>query len=147
MLSHDSGLRLRCQWQSDHLTYPDGRVVTTTYDLADRLSTVTDWDGRITSYSYDAANRQTGINYPNGVTAAYDYDPADRLLSILHTSPVSGTIAAFTYTLDAVGNRLTMDDLQGTTSYIYDELYRLTGRSPIPMAMLWNTFTIQWATG
>ena len=97
-----------------HLTYPDGRVVTSTYDLADRLSAVTDWDGRTTTYSYDAANRQTGIGYPNGVIATYDYDPADRLLSIVHNSPVSGTIAVFTYTLDAVGNRLNMDDRGGS---------------------------------
>ena len=41
-------------------------------------------------------------------------------------SPVSGTIAVFTYTLDAVGNRLSMYDLDGLTSYGYDDLYRLT---------------------
>jgi len=108
------------------LTYPTGQVVTYTYDAASRLVTVTDWAGRVTTYTYDAAGRQTGVAYPNGVEATYAYDNADRLLSIAHSSPVSGTIAVFTYTLDSVGNRLTMVDLEGTTSYNYDDLYRLT---------------------
>ncbi len=67
------------------------------------------------------------MNYPNGVEAGQHYDDADRLLSLVHTSPVSGTIASFTYTVDAVGNRLSMLDLEGTTTYSYDKLYRLTG--------------------
>ncbi len=108
------------------LTYPGGQIVTSTYDLANRLTTVTDWAGRVTSYTYDAANRQTGIQYPNSTQATYVYDNADRLLSIRHTSTVSGTLAVFTYTLDAVGNRLSMQDLDGLTSYGYDSLYRLT---------------------
>ena len=108
------------------LTYPAGQVVTYTYDAANRLIDVEDWGGRVTTYTYDPANRQTGIEYPNGVQATYNYDIADRLLSIQHTSPVSGTIAAFTYTLDAVGNRLSMLDLEGFSSYQYDDLYRLT---------------------
>ncbi|MCP4360175.1 MAG: RHS repeat-associated core domain-containing protein, partial [Chloroflexi bacterium] len=109
-----------------NLTYPNGKVVTSTYDLANRLLTVSDWNGRVTTYSYDAANRQTGILYPNNIQATYTYDNADQMLNILHTSPVSGSIAVFTYTLDAVGNRLSMTDLDGATSYTYDDLYRLT---------------------
>jgi RHS repeat-associated protein len=107
------------------LTYPGGEVVTYTYDLADRLTHVADWAGRAVTYTYDAAGRQTLVQYPNGTEAAYTYDNADRLLSVVHTSAVSGTIAAFTYTLDAVGNRLAMRDLEGTTTYGYDALYRL----------------------
>jgi YD repeat-containing protein len=108
------------------LTYPDSKVITYTYDLADRLTTVTDWDSRIAAYTYDDANRQTAVQYPNNTQATYTYDDADRLLSIVHTSSVSGTIAVFTYTPDAVGNRLTMQDLNSTTTYAYDDLYRLT---------------------
>jgi len=109
-----------------YLTYPGGQVVTSTYDLANRLTSVTDWAGRVTTYSYDAANRQTGVQYPNNTQAVYTYDNADRLLNLAYTSPVSGTVAVFTYTLDAVGNRLTMQDLSGSTGYTYDNLYRLT---------------------
>ena len=67
------------------------------------------------------------MQYPNSTQATYSYDDAGRLLGITHTSPVSGVIAVFTYTMDAVGNRLTMQDLDGATSYAYDDLYRLTG--------------------
>ena len=100
--------------------------MTYAYDLANRLTTLTDYASRITQYTYDAANRQTGIQYPNGVQATYTYDTADRLLSLIQAHPVNGTLASATYTLDAVGNRLSMQDLDGTTSYLYDNLYRLT---------------------
>jgi RHS repeat-associated protein len=109
------------------LTYPDGGTVAYTHDAAGRLLTVTDWDSRVTTYAYDAAGRQTGMAYPNGVQAVSTYDNADRLLSIVHTSPVSGVIASASYTLDAAGNRLTMTDLDGLTTYGYDALHRLTG--------------------
>ena len=109
-----------------HLVYPDGEVVTYTYDLSDRLTNVTDWESRVITYTYDGAGRQTEVANPNSTWAVYAYDEADRLLGITHTSAVSGVIAVFTYTLDAVGNRLAMHDLEGTTSYDYDDLYRLT---------------------
>jgi RHS repeat-associated protein len=121
-LQYDYDLNGNCT----HLTYPGGDVVTYTYDLADRLTGATDWYGRSTAYTYDDAGRQTEIAYPNDVQATYAYDEADRLTVIAHTSPVSGVIAVFTYTLDAVGNRTAMDDLEGTTTYAYDDLYRLT---------------------
>jgi YD repeat-containing protein len=38
----------------------------------------------------------------------------------------STTIASVAYTLDAVGNRTQRVDQQGTHSYSYDNLYRLT---------------------
>ncbi|MBM4460972.1 MAG: RHS repeat protein, partial [Chloroflexi bacterium] len=110
------------------LTYPDGQVITYTYDLANRLTSVTDHATRTTQYVYDAANRQTAIAYPNAAAATYSYDDADRLLGIVHVSPVSGTLASVTYTLDAVGNRLQeIADGTRTTQYAYDALYRLTG--------------------
>jgi len=109
-----------------HLIYPNGEVVTYTYDMANRLLEVTDDAARTTQYAYDAVDRQTIITYPNGIHATYTYDNADRLSNIIHNSPVSGTIAAFTYTLDAVGNRLAMTDTNGVTTYTYDSLYRLT---------------------
>ena len=108
------------------LSYPSGQVVSYTYDLVNRLTSVEDPELGLTSYSYDANSRQTTVNYPNGVQAAFNYDVADRLTNLSHSSPLSGTIAVFSYTLDAVGNRLSMQDLDGTISYSYDPLYRLT---------------------
>ncbi|MFN8486849.1 MAG: right-handed parallel beta-helix repeat-containing protein [Caldilineaceae bacterium] len=108
------------------VTYPGGNTVTSAYDAANRLTSITDWANRTTVYTYDAANRQTKIQYPNGIQAVSTYDDADRLLSLVHKNAVNATIASATYVLDAVGNRTSMQDLTGTTSYLYDTLYRLT---------------------
>jgi RHS repeat-associated protein len=59
------------------------------------------------------------------VTQANIYDNADRLRSVVYTHASHGTIASAAYTLDQVGNRLTMADLDGTTTYTYDKLHRL----------------------
>ena len=107
------------------ITTPAGSV-TYTYNGVDQLLTLTDWDANATTYSYDTAGRQTGISYANGITASHTFDNADRLLGITYADG-AGTIASFTYTLDAVGNRLTMVDSDGTTTYTYDALNRLTG--------------------
>jgi RHS repeat-associated protein len=58
----------------------------------------------VTTNTYDNANRLTGISTMKGTT----------------------TILSITYTLDSVGNRLTMVEPSGTTSYTYDALNRLT---------------------
>jgi len=108
------------------MIYPDGEVVTYTYDLSDRLDEVEDWDSRTVTYGYDNADRLTSLQYPNSTSASYSYDNADRLTNLTNSSVVSGTLSTFTYTLDDVGNRLQMVDVDGTTSYSYDDLYRLT---------------------
>jgi RHS repeat-associated protein/uncharacterized repeat protein (TIGR01451 family) len=108
------------------VTYPGSRNVTNVYDLAGQLETVTDWDARMTTYTYDDAGRQETVTYPNGVVADYNYDDAGRLLDVTHTAPDTSTVTFATYTLDNVGNRLSMVDPDGMTSYLYDRLYRLT---------------------
>ncbi len=108
------------------IVYPGGQTVTYAYDAASRLVSVTDWASRTTTYAYDAAGRPTAMAYPNGVDAAYAYDGAGRLLSLVHTAPDSSVIASANYTLDPVGNRLSMTDLDGVSAYTYDSLNRLT---------------------
>ncbi len=52
---------------------------------------------------------------PNGVTTSYGYDAAQRQTSISHTLS-SQTLASYTYTLDANGNRTRAVELvQGLT--------------------------------
>ena len=109
-----------------HLTYPDGKQVTYGYDALNRLITLTDWVSRTTAYTYDAVGNPVTLAYPNGTNTAYAYDALSRLLVITHTSTVSGTLATFHYTLDALGHRTQMADADGTTSYAYDPLSRLT---------------------
>ena len=62
---------------------------------------------------------------PNGTTVTYDYDLGGRVTAVEHVLDMN-IIAATTYTLDNVGNRLSAtDELGRTTHYTYDHLYQL----------------------
>lgn len=100
-------------------------MATYTYDAANRLASVRDWDNRTTTYAYDDAGRLTGTAYPNGTSAALTYDNADRLTSLVNQKGAA-TITSHSYTLDAVGNRTQAAENIGTSTYAYDNLYRLT---------------------
>ena len=86
------------------LSYPDGKVVTYTYDLAARLTNATDWQAQTTSYSYNTMGQPITVALPNAVTSRYTYDNAGRVAVISHTT-LTQTLAIYTYTVDAVGNR------------------------------------------
>jgi RHS repeat-associated protein len=83
------------------LTYPDGKQVTYQYDAANRLISLTDWAGKTTSYQYDNTNLVTMLSYPNGTTTTFIYDTFGRLTSKTDDPAIS----AYTFTLDANGNR------------------------------------------
>ncbi len=94
----------------------------------------------IAQYSYDSAGNRTGIAYPNGVSTsyAYDNDPRYRLLGITDSG---ANMAAFqiSYTVDSVGNPLSMTHSTGTPHfpglYGYDANNRLTSATapnPVP---------------
>ncbi|MBK7328096.1 MAG: hypothetical protein IPI85_03050 [Dehalococcoidia bacterium] len=61
-----------------------------------------------------------------GIVSTNSYDNADRLTGITHVKGGSTTVASVAYTLDQVGNRTQRVDQQGTHTYAYDDLYRLT---------------------
>ncbi len=85
--------------------YPGGQVVTNTYDALSRLSQVVAWDGKVTRYFYDRAGRLLTETLPNAITTTYRYDSVGRLVNLTHAGRW-WTLAAYTYTLDAVGNRI-----------------------------------------
>ena len=60
---------------------------------------------------------ESGQATPNGLSHS---------TSSITTSSGATTISAFTYTLNAVGNRTQVVDGTGTTTYAYDSLHRLT---------------------
>src|SRR4030066_256017 len=61
------------------------------------------------SLRYDALGRRTGITLPNGVTTNYAYDNSSRLLNLEHLNPVNQVLESLTYTVDATGNRTSMN--------------------------------------
>jgi len=80
--------------------YPNGTMVTNTFDAAGQQITQQDSTG-IRSFSWDQDGRQIGVVDPTGMT--------------------------LTYTLDPVGNRLLLQDPNaGLTSYSWDAQNRLT---------------------
>ncbi len=78
--------------------------------------------GQTWLYQYDAEGRQTGLIKPDGAVILYGYDALGRLLNTDYDDDTPDV----TFTYNAAGDRLTMTDGAGTTTYTYDELDRLT---------------------
>jgi YD repeat-containing protein len=78
---------------------------TYTYNTDDTVYQLTDGRGAVTTFGYNGRHLVTGISYsaPYGIAAA----------------------APVTYGYDAAGNRTSMSDGQGSTTYSYDALSRL----------------------
>jgi YD repeat-containing protein len=99
--------------------YPDGKVVTTTFDAANRLTGTLNWDGQLTTYQFDKAGRLITTTLPNVVRSVNGYDDAGRLVNLTHMGPY-WTLAAYTYTLDAMGNRLAViERVLPPTPFVY----------------------------
>ncbi|WP_281287701.1 RHS repeat-associated core domain-containing protein [Geobacter argillaceus] len=103
-------------------TTADQRVISYTYDTANRLQSITSAAGLFT-FGYDSLSRRNSFSYPNQITGSYGYDDLNRLTSLTHQSQAA-TIAAYGYSHDQAGNRRTKT---GTfnESYNYEETYRL----------------------
>jgi RHS repeat-associated protein len=107
------------------LTYPDGRLVSYGYDLVGRLSTVNDGSGNQTNYGYDAAGNHISTFLGNGTSTAYAFDHANRLIGVVNGSH-NHILSSFAYTLDSLGNRLSVVDAAGAVSqYSYNSLNQL----------------------
>jgi len=79
----------------------------------------------VTAYFYDGVSNLVRTEFPNGVVETREYDELDRLLYLENTLDDS-LISSYTYTLDKVGNRLSVEEQDGRlVEYDYDDLYRL----------------------
>jgi RHS repeat-associated protein len=94
------------------------------YDDAGRLSSATDPALGVTSYVYDNLGLRTQKNLPNGVTVDYTYDSLNRLTDINQHKGTT-TLASYAYTLDPVGNRLSVTEVGGSIQWTYDDAHRL----------------------
>ncbi len=134
-MSYDDGDRLT---QITPAAGQPGARVSIDYDAADQITTLSNAspDEAVTfdsfSYGYDRAGNVLTATH-NGETTNYAYDAVYRLTDVAYPD------ASWEHhTYDAVGNRLQMDTLSGTVSYVYDvadQLLSLTDtRSGLPVA-------------
>ena len=106
------------------ITNAEGFTTTFAYDGLNRRTSTTDALGNLTQMGYDAVGNRTVITDAKSVpvVTSFGYDKVNRLKTIDY----SDSTPDVTFTYDKVGNRKTMDDGTGTTTYSYDDLYRLS---------------------
>jgi len=102
---------------------------TSTYDGYGRLKTqhVPEQDAGVsTTWDYNADDTIQKVTDARGATATYSYNNRHQQLGIAYAapSPIPGTpTTSFTY--DAAGNRTSMTDASGSTTYQYSQLSKL----------------------
>jgi len=107
----------------------DERATDYVYDGRGRMTKETEYPGWPSTtvklnrtYGYDKADNQTTLLDPLNKTTTYGFDALNRNTTIVYGSATTPNV---TYGLDANGNRTSMADGTGTTSYTYDEMNRL----------------------
>ena len=125
--SYDALKRLTQSVQDLGGTDPTTANATTVYDydVADRLTSVTDPINGNTTYAYDDLGNLISQTNPDTGTTAFQYDAAGNLIQ---KTDAKGQV--FTYSYDAL-NRLTSLDAPGTDddiSYSYDNCLNGSGR-------------------
>ncbi len=129
---------------------PNGSVTAYSYDLGGKLLGIElDAAAVVDEILYNARGQRLSITYGNGTETSYEYDEdrfwLTRLLTMRSTEPLQD----LTYTHDAVGNILAVEDDAQQTFYFsntevtpdqtftYDSLYRLveaTGREKVGLS-------------
>jgi RHS repeat-associated protein len=88
--------------------YPDATAVTYTFNKASQLGSLADWAARSVSYTYWPDGMVKTATNPDGSVESHAYDNARRLVDIVHTSAASAVLDRFYYSLDPVGNVMTL---------------------------------------
>jgi RHS repeat-associated protein len=100
------------QGQRTQVQTPHG-LTRYTYDTLGRLDSVIAPNNGITRYFYTAVGSQDSVKRANGTSTRYTYDALNRLTSESRNGAAANNYS-YTYTYDAVGNRLTFT--QGSTT-------------------------------
>ncbi len=98
-------------------TTPNGNAHVRSFDGQDALIRTALPSGPVTRMSYDLGGNRTTRTSASGVVTTYSYDAADRLTKESYSD---GTTPMVTYAYDRDGDRTSMTDGTGTTSYLYD---------------------------
>ncbi len=113
-----------------HLTYPDGSDVPYVYDDMNQLKAI---PGYVSAIDYHPSGQKIRFQYANGLESSYGYDGRYRLNTLQTTGP-SGIMQHLSYTYDTNSNIMAITDGRSqktpeslTRSFVYDDLYQLTG--------------------
>jgi RHS repeat-associated protein len=108
------------------ITYPNGSVVSKSYDKRLRLNQVSLNNQAISNYQYNSVDHITQKTFSNGIATSYQYDLDNRLISI---SSNNSSLPSLNFQYDNEGNKTviqrTNDPLYSET-FAYDAGYRLT---------------------
>ncbi|MDQ6617188.1 MAG: DUF6531 domain-containing protein [Actinomycetota bacterium] len=107
-------------------------ILTYGYDSLARVNSMTDALSNVTSYGYDNAGNRLTQQDPGGNCLAtpkvgctsFTYDVANELKSISYSDGVTPNVSNITY--DSDGQRTSMTDGTGTSTWAWDSLHRLT---------------------
>ncbi|WP_283949355.1 MULTISPECIES: SpvB/TcaC N-terminal domain-containing protein [Sulfurimonadaceae] len=135
---YDTWNRLR------ELTYPDGEVLTHTYDRGGKLSAMEGRKGShkydyLKTLTYDKFGQRVFVRYANDTTMTYAYEPERRRLANIVAANDQRTFMDDVYAYDAMQNILGINNRAGVPvdspyfggetqqNFSYDNLYQLTG--------------------
>ena len=119
----------------ESITNPLDAVTSFAYDAAGRPTSETGPTGITTSTTYDAAGRVARVTNPAGLVAAYAYDARSDVATL---SRADGEVS-FEY--DGEQQPIVMDDLTGTTGWVYDKVGRLVEQTDTHGQTLTSTYT------
>ncbi|MFR3349200.1 MAG: RHS repeat-associated core domain-containing protein [Mediterraneibacter faecis] len=98
-----------------------------TYDLEGNLTSIKDPAGRTEKFDYDEKGRLTGHTQASGKKTTYDYDKLNDLLEKSYQNAKGEKSEKnVTYAYNSAGERVSMKDQTGKSSYEYDALGRIT---------------------
>ena len=110
----------------------DGSEKTTDFvwDEMGRIARIWPWTGNTIQYSYRLDGSRDTVQLPNGLTLNHSFDSLGRLIEMSYENTQSEQVAFFRYTLDDAGNRLSLKDNEGLSTFAYDRLDKI-GRAHV----------------
>ena len=108
------------------MTDSDDNATIYTYDADNRQTSMTDPLGHIATYDYDADGEMISTTDRDGRTMTFTYDADNRLTIETWYDASHNVVNVLNYTYDAMGNELTASDDNGSYTYTYDALNRVT---------------------
>ena len=121
-ITYPSGRFLQYEYDSagrrTQMVDQGGNEVNYAYDALDRLEQLADGTGAmIVSYGYDSTGRLGRKDMGNDTYTTYEYDSSGQLLHLVNRAPDDSVNSRFDYTYDSLGNRTSMDTLDGNCPF------------------------------